>query len=290
MPPRRILSLWFPRLAAERVLRAEPQSRRRVRSRSSPTSAARSSLASLSPAAEAAGLRRGMALGDARAICPGLVDPARGRAARRAVPRRAPALGRALQPLGRRRTGRRRCCSTSPAARISSAARRRSPPRSRRRRPTSASRCGSASPTRPAPPGRWRATPAPAPAAPHAGDAIDQEARATRSRAQKRRWERGGAPPSRRRDRATACRIVPPGETAGRLGPLPVAALRLAPGEVADAAGLGLAPHRRRRGAAARAPHAAGRPRRRPPARPGARPRPRAGVAGAAATRSSRCA
>ncbi len=30
----------------------------------------------------------------------------------------------------------------------------------------------------------------------HAGDAIDQESRATRSRAQKRRWERGGMPPA----------------------------------------------------------------------------------------------
>ncbi|HEU0220895.1 MAG TPA: DNA polymerase Y family protein [Paracoccaceae bacterium] len=67
---RRILSLWFPRLAAERVLRREaceaplaivaPEGQRQV-------------LASLTAAAEAAGLRRGMALTDARAICPGLV-------------------------------------------------------------------------------------------------------------------------------------------------------------------------------------------------------------------------
>ncbi|MBA3324232.1 MAG: DNA polymerase Y family protein, partial [Rhodobacteraceae bacterium] len=80
MPPRRILSLWFPRLAAERAIRAEPQLAE------APLAVVADaggllSLASLSADAEAAGLRRGMALGDARAICPGLVtrpeDPLR---------------------------------------------------------------------------------------------------------------------------------------------------------------------------------------------------------------------
>src|SRR6188472_4764521 len=72
MSRRRILSLWFPRLAAERVLRTEPGLADRplavvVDRRGALV------LASLARAAEVQGLRRGMTLGDARAICPALV-------------------------------------------------------------------------------------------------------------------------------------------------------------------------------------------------------------------------
>ena len=74
----------------------------------------------------------------------------------------------------------------------------------------------------------------------HAGDAIDQEARATRSRAQKRRWERGGAPPPAAGRQGEVRRIVPPGAGAAHLGPLPVAALRLEPEEVEALQALGL--------------------------------------------------
>ena len=77
---------------------------------------------------------------------------------------------------------------------------------------------GSASPTRSARPGRWRATPAPRAGPAHAGDAIDQEARATRSRAQKRRWERGGAAAAAARTRGGPAGIVPPGATLARIG------------------------------------------------------------------------
>jgi len=75
----------------------------------------------------------------------------------------------------------------------------------------------------------------------HAGDAIDQEARATRSRAQKRRWERGGMPPPipGGPDGGLGC-IVPPGETLACLAALPVAALRLGPADVAGLQALGL--------------------------------------------------
>ena len=74
----------------------------------------------------------------------------------------------------------------------------------------------------------------------HAGDAIDQEARATRSRAQKRRWERGGPPPADPARSDAVGRIVPPGETIAHIGPLPVAALRIAAAEVAALQELGL--------------------------------------------------
>lgn len=60
------------------------------------------------------------------------------------------------------------------------------------------------------------------------GDAIEQEARATRSRAFKRRnWERGGAAPARLQTDANAPCIAPPGQTRNAISRLPVAALRL---------------------------------------------------------------
>src|SRR3954470_19168400 len=72
MNPRRILSLWFPRLAAERVLRSEPEVAEQPLAVVANQRGALI-LASLTAAAEAAGLRPGMALGDARAIHPDLV-------------------------------------------------------------------------------------------------------------------------------------------------------------------------------------------------------------------------
>ena len=65
------------------------------------------------------------------------------------------------------------------------------------------------------------------------GDAIEQEARATRARAQKRtprqsakrrHWTRGGAAPQVQAPPAQTGRIAEPGQAYGALGPLPVAA------------------------------------------------------------------
>ena len=61
------------------------------------------------------------------------------------------------------------------------------------------------------------------------GDAIDQEAYATRSRASKRRgWEKGGAAPIRALPGAAPA-IAPVGQIMQAIGPLPLAALRLEP-------------------------------------------------------------
>lgn len=67
------------------------------------------------------------------------------------------------------------------------------------------------------------------------GDAIDQEARATRSRAAKRRgWERGGTAPRPAPARgAEVMAIVPPGRLYEALAELPLAALRL-PADVVE--------------------------------------------------------
>ncbi|MFW8594028.1 Y-family DNA polymerase [Cribrihabitans neustonicus] len=70
------------------------------------------------------------------------------------------------------------------------------------------------------------------------GDAIDQEARATRSRAGKRRLATASALPPQ--PPAGAGRIAPPGQAFGALSPLPVAALRLDSTTMAQLNRLGL--------------------------------------------------
>lgn len=77
-------------------------------------------------------------------------------------------------------------------------------------------------------------------AAGRSGDAIDQEARATRSRAGKRRhWTRGGAAPMQHAA-SDAGRIAPPGALRQAIGDLPVAALRLEADAVQGLNRLGL--------------------------------------------------
>ena len=116
MPQRRILSLWFPRLAAERVLRAEPQL---AAAPLAVVAEARGALvlASLTAAAEAAGLRRGHGARRRAGDLPRPGHPAGGSRARRpAFLAALAALGRALLAPGWPRRAPRRWCSTSPAA------------------------------------------------------------------------------------------------------------------------------------------------------------------------------
>ena len=73
------------------------------------------------------------------------------------------------------------------------------------------------------------------------GDDIMQEARATRSRAAKRRaWDRSGLPPAQPFHPVPQGVIAQPGQMRQVLAPLPVAALRLPPDTVAGLARLGL--------------------------------------------------
>jgi protein ImuB len=238
MSRRRILSLWFPRLEAERRVRDEPELAERPLAVAAEVRGALL-LASLNAAAEAAGLRRGMPLGDARAICPGLVtrpeDPARAAAflaaLRRWAERFTPwvaeegAEGLTLDVTGCARlfSGEEGLAAEVEAGAAGFGL---------------SVRLGLAD----TPGAAWAmarfAGAGTAPA--HAGDAIDQEARATRSRAQKRRWERGGAPPLALERLAQVCRVVPAGETAARIGSLPVAALRLEVAEIEALQALGL--------------------------------------------------
>jgi protein ImuB len=79
------------------------------------------------------------------------------------------------------------------------------------------------------------------PGAERSGDAIDQEARATRSRAARRRhWTKGGTAPAVAAATARTASIAAPGQMYGALSSLPVAALRLDSDTVAQLGRLGL--------------------------------------------------
>jgi len=234
MTHRRILSLWFPRLGAERLLRLgrrPPDDALAVIA----VSGQGQTVASLTAAAEARGLRVGMALADARAILPDLVTyPAHPRAEaaflaalRRWAERFTPWVGRdgadglLLDVTGcahlvggedaLARAVADGCAGLGLTARLGLA-----------------DTVGAA----------WalahyagqRA------AAPRTGDAIDQEARATRARATRRRPAGSAAGDGAARGFA----IAPPGQMRGALDPLPVAALRLDPDTCAALARLGL--------------------------------------------------
>ena len=233
MAGRRILSLWFPRLAADRVARrrgdAVPTPLAVVGDRNGAQV-----LVSLSPEAEGAGLALGQPLRDATAICPDLLT----------VPADPPGEAQFLMTL-RRWAGR-----FSPWVADE-------PPAGLMIDLTGSAhlhggeegvlarvaedceglgltvRAGIAD----TPGAAWalarysRSGVAPL----RSGDAIDQEARATRSRAAKRRgWERGGGPPRVVAARGAESAVVaPPGRLYEALADLPLAALRL-PADVVD--------------------------------------------------------
>lgn len=239
MRARRILSLWFPRLGAERLLR------RAVGPGTRPfavveTEAQREILVSLSPEAAAAGLMRGQTLREARALCPDLATMPRNPAAEAAflnalarwAGRFSPLVGLCgeeglvldITGCAHLFGGEAAMAETAlqEAAGLGLSA-----------------RCGLADTVGAA----WALArfSGQAAAPGRSGDAIDQEARATRSRAARRGpWERGGAPSSFAGIAAGAARIAPPGQVHGALAPLPVAALRLSPTMAEDLGRLGL--------------------------------------------------
>lgn len=246
MRQRRILSLWFPRLGAERLLRQRrglPAGPFAVIAEE----AGRQTLASLDAGAEAAGLWRGQGLRDAHAMCPVLVTR----------PRNPPAEAAFLAAL-RRWAGR-----FSPWVAEE-------PPEALLIDLTGAAHlfggeaavleavaadCAGLGLT-------VRAGIADTPGTawalarfgdgrgivPHrTGDAIDQEARATRSRAVRRHSRdparaqaQALAGPAGAGAAGPAGRIAAPGQTRQALAPLPLAALRLEPDTVAALARLGL--------------------------------------------------
>ena len=239
MPNRRILSLWFPRLGAERLIRAEPHLADIPFATVAQEGPAQL-LSALSIRASEAGLTRGQPLRDAHAMCAGLLT-------RPAQPRReADFLGALHRWAGKFSpwvsadapdglvidlTGcahlfggedrlaeqvTRDCADLGLSVRLGIA-----------------DTLGAA----------WALArfSRQAPAHARSGDAIDQEAPATRARAGKRRhWERGGATLTSPTAPAVQPCIAPPGQSWTALSPLPVAALRLDPQVTEQLTRLGL--------------------------------------------------
>lgn len=226
--PRRILSLWFPRLAAERVLRIE---RGRLDQPLAVVAELGNTrlLSSVTATAQRQGLHRNMPLRDALAICPELVtrsaDPA-GEAAFLAALRRwagkfSPWISEeAPDALVADLTGCAHLFGGEPGllAQVQADC-----------ADLGLTVCAGLADTLGA---AWAL-------ARHAGtttgsrrsgDAIDQEARATRSRAGKRRhWTRGGDAPPPPGLHGSPHRIAAPGHLLAAIGGLPVAGLRLSP-------------------------------------------------------------
>ncbi|MFY0692998.1 MAG: DNA polymerase Y family protein [Paracoccaceae bacterium] len=236
---RRILSLWFPRIAVERVIRQEGIAPETVMAVLRDTGNMQV-IDSLTPAAEAAGLRLGQPLRDAMAMCPDLVtrlgNPQQDAAFLATVQRWAgrfspwisaePPAGLIIDLTG--------CAhlfggETALLSRIEEDC----------HTFGLSVQAGIADTVGAA----WALArfSGQVSGALRNGDAIDQEARATRSRAAKRRhWERGGAAPKTHLASVCVARIAPRGKTRTALAKLPLAALRLAPEDVTALARLGL--------------------------------------------------
>ena len=239
MPNRRILSLWFPRLAAERALRLRREALPLPFAIIGDQNGAQV-LTSLDFAAEAAGLRAGQPLRDATAMCPGLLtkpaDPL-AEADFLTILRRwagkfspwvaeepptslvidltgcAHLFGGEVQLLAEVEQD---CAGLGLTVRAGVADTR------------GAAWALARYAGRQVEPSRN-------------GDAIDQEARATRSRAVKRRgWERGGALSSAGNGVTPQGVIAPPGQARQALARLPLAALRLPPDAIDGLTRLGL--------------------------------------------------
>ena len=238
MRDRRILSLWFPRLGAERLLR---------RMRGMPPAlfavvgeeANNKVLTSLSPAAEGSGLYLGQPLPDALAMCPDLITRLRNphaeaaflTALRRWAGKFSPWVGEeppdglvidltgAAHLFGGEEGVLKAVAADCADLGLTVEA-------------GIADTVGAA----------WGlARYSGKPGAQHRnGDAVDQEARATRSRAAKRHWIKGGAAPVTIAPPAPVARIAPPGHTRQALTPLPLAALRIDAATVDGLARLGL--------------------------------------------------
>ncbi|MDJ0640010.1 MAG: DNA polymerase Y family protein [Paracoccaceae bacterium] len=239
MPPRRILSLWFPRLAAERCLRDTRGLPAGVFAVVGDQNNAQV-LVSLSAEAEAAGLTRGQPLRDAHAMCPDLQTRLQNKE-----------LDRLFLTVLRRWAGKFSPWVSEEApdglvidlsgcahlfggeTQLMEVVEADCTDLGLTVRTGIADTVGAA----------WAlarfsgAGQGPA----RSGDDIMQEARATRSRAAKRRhWERGGPAPGAEVPPNRAARIAAPGQTRTALAALPIAALRLDGDLVATLNRLGL--------------------------------------------------
>lgn len=236
---RRILSLWFPRLGAERVLRAEPALAEVALVTVAEIGNMRQ-LAATTALAEAGGLSRGQALSEAAVLCPDLVtrpaDPGAEAAFLAALRRWAGKFSPWVSEEGTAGlmvdlTGCAHLFGGEAAlfeqVHLDCA-------------DLGLTVCAGIADTAGAAWALARYAGGGGHASGRSGDAIDQEARATRSRASKRHWVKGGPAPKVRMAGSGVARIAAPGATRQALSPLPIAALRVDPEVAAGLARLGL--------------------------------------------------
>ena len=239
MPNRRILSLWFPRLGAERLLRLDRGLTEAPLAVAADIGNAQV-LVSLSAAASASGLTPGQPLRDAQAMCPELVTRLQNPTAeaaflaglRRWAGKFSPWVAEeAPEGLVVDLTG---CAHLfGGEAALMAQVEADCADLGLTVRAGIADTAGAA----------WALAryAGRSSGAARSGDDIDQEARATRSRAARRRhWEKGGPAPESAPVEVSAGRIAPPGATRAAIAGLPVAALRLGDQTVTDLVRLGL--------------------------------------------------
>lgn len=239
MPNRRVLSLWFPRLGAERLLRQDRTGH------DLPFAVVRDTgqmqvLSSLSVEASQAGLQMGQPLRDAQAMCPALVTRLQNPQAEAAFLTTLRRWAGKFSPWVAEESPNGLVIDLTGCAHLFGGeealmgqALRDCADLGLTALPGIADTLGAA----------WALARYSGRATGHhrSGDAIDQEARATRSRAVKRRhWERGGAAPKAAQPPADTSRIAAPGQARSVLAPLPIAALRLEPHVAEGLARLGL--------------------------------------------------
>ncbi len=236
---RRILSLWFPRLGAERMIRVEPALAEAALVTVAEIGNMRQ-VAATTAVAEAGGLSRGQGLSEAMALYPGMVtrpaDPVAEAAFLAALRRWAGKFSPWVSEEGTAGlmvdlTGCAHLFGGEAAlfdqVHLDCA-------------DLGLTVCAGIADTAGAAWALARYAGGGGHAAGRSGDAIDQEARATRSRARKRHWVKGGPAPLLRIAGGGVVRIAPPGATRQALSPLPIAALRVEPDVAAGLARLGL--------------------------------------------------
>ena len=222
---RRILSAWFPRLGAEYHIRRDPALAQ------GPFALVHQSgqvqeIASVEARAEAAGVRVGLPLREAQALCPDLItkigNPRRELAQLAALARWA----RKFSPwVAQEAPASLRLDITGCAHLFGGEAGLLAQMEGEAAALGLTLRCGVADTLG----GAWALArfAGRAGEAARSGDAIDMEARATRSRAAKRHWTRGGTAPEVALPPDHSARIAPVGQLHAALSPLPVAALRI---------------------------------------------------------------
>ena len=236
---RRILSVWFPRLGAERVLRSDPMLVEAPLVTVSEIGNLRE-IASTSLAAEAAGLSRGQALSEAAVLCPQMLTrPAN-------APREAEMLTALRRWAGKfspwvaQEGAASLMIDLTGCAHLFGGEAALFAQMHEECRDLGLSVCAGIADTAGAAWALARYAGGGGFAPGRNGDAIDQEARATRSRAQKRHWVKGGAAPKVPLAAGMTPRIAPPGGTRQALVPLPIAALRVEAEIATGLARLGL--------------------------------------------------